>query len=373
MPAGSPTTGRSALVVTEGTDSGRDSWHPARVRRNQPLNDRQVQVLRRIGQGCPDGTWRDFTYKTTALALAARGLVTVDKRRNTWNAGLTDTGQFYLRHGKFSTDSVSASDLASGSGSDIETLAAELLQQLLTRNGKVTVEGPADRQRAQFRRAIHHLITHHEIPDGFLLRHSGRDQGDLTIRLLRETDAPKTEPAPNVRVADADGEVSPEVRDLTARMQMAVTEPTIPRARQILQAIANENGKRGWTMDIDPHDDRRFTITTPECSFDLALREELVNAELPDTDTLSAAKYPWQRVPMKVHKVGSGRLTLQLGQYYRARTWSDRTRWRLDDKLGAVFVELDNRVAAAAEERRVREADLLRRQQAWDHPAYLAQ
>ena len=154
---------------------------------------------------------------------------------------------------------------------------------------------------------------------------------------------------------------------------MAVTAPTIPRARQILQAIANESDKRGWTMNLDPHDDRRFTITTPECSFDLALREELVNAEVPDADTLSAAKYPWQRVPMKIHKVGSGRLTLQLGQYYRARTWSDRTRWRLDDKLGALFVELDNRVAVAAEERRARDADLLRRQQAWDHAAHLAQ
>ncbi|MBX7433786.1 hypothetical protein JDV09_16970 [Mycobacterium sp. Y57] len=163
------------------------------------------------------------------------------------------------------------------------------------------------------------------------------------------------------------------MRELVARMQMAVTDPTMPRARQILQAIADENTKRGWAMDLDPHDERRFTITTPECSFDLALREELVDAEFPDTDTLSAAKYPWQRVPLKVRKVGSGRLTLQLGQYYRARTWSDRTRWRLDDKLGALFAELDNRVAAAAEERRAREADLLRRQQAWDQAAHVAE
>lgn len=154
---------------------------------------------------------------------------------------------------------------------------------------------------------------------------------------------------------------------------MAVTEPTMPRARQILQAIANESLKRGWAMALDPHDGRRFQITTQEGPFDLALREELIDAELPDSETLSAAKYPWQRVPLTVHKVGSGRLTLQLGQYYRARTWSDRTRWRLDDKLGALFAELDNRVAQAAEERRVRDADLLRRQQSWDQAARIAQ
>ncbi|WP_133119206.1 hypothetical protein [Mycolicibacterium agri] len=147
---------------------------------------------------------------------------------------------------------------------------------------------------------------------------------------------------------------------------MAVTESSMERALRILQAIADECASRSWTLDRDPRDDRRFQISTSGCSFELGLREELVDREVPDDEKLGAAKYSWQRVPLEVKKVGSGRLTLQLGQYYRTRSWSDRSRWTLDSKLGAVFVELDGRVVEAAAQRRQREADLLRRQQEWD-------
>ena len=68
-----------------------------RVRRNEPLTVRQVEVLQWISEGCPDGVWRDFTYKTTAYALASRGLVTVDRRRKQWSAALTDEGHFTSR------------------------------------------------------------------------------------------------------------------------------------------------------------------------------------------------------------------------------------------------------------------------------------
>ena len=40
-----------------------------------PLNHRQVEVLRWISEGCPDDRWTDFTYKTTASALQSRRLV----------------------------------------------------------------------------------------------------------------------------------------------------------------------------------------------------------------------------------------------------------------------------------------------------------
>jgi hypothetical protein len=336
------------------------------VRRTESLTVRQVEVLQWIAEGCPDGVWQDFTYKTTALALASRGLVTVDRRRNHWSAALTEAGGFYLQHGRYPTDPTPAGESAADTAPGVDSFTADLLHQLVSGAGQVTVESPTQRQRARYRRAIHHLITSHEIPDGYVLRHHGRDQGDLTIRLVRAVDAATTEPALKVDVPHTDAEVSPEVRALVAGMRMAVTEPTMPRAMHILQAIANENTRRGWTLQVDPHDDRRFQITTPECSFDLALREELVDRDVPDDAVLDAAKYSWQRIPLQARKVGSGRLTLQLGQYYRARTWSDRRRWTLDDKLGAFFAELDARVAQATEERHRRDEDLLRRQKAWD-------
>lgn len=225
---------------------------------------------------------------------------------------------------------------------------------------------PTDRQRARYRRAIHHLITDHQVPQGFALRHTGRDRGDLVVRLICEADEPQPAPTPQVVVPQSTAQVSHEVRTLASSVRMAVTEPSMERALRILQAIAGECASRSWTLDRDPRDDRWFQISTSECSFELSLREELVDREVPDDDKLGTAKYSWQRVPLQIKKVGSGRLTLQLGQYYRTRSWSDRSRWTLDSKLGALFAELDGRVAEAAAQRQQREADLARRQQEWD-------
>jgi hypothetical protein len=168
-------------------------------------------------------------------------------------------------------------------------------------------------------------------------------------------------------------DVGGEVRALGSQIRMAITEASMDRALRILQAIANECATRKWTLDRDPTDDRRFRISSPDCSFELRLTEELVNREVPDEEKLGASKYSWQRVPLQLRKVGSGRLTLQLGQYYRTKSWSDRSRWTLDDKLGAMFADLEARVAEVSEERRHREADLHRRQQAWDAAVLAAQ
>ena len=64
-----------------------------------PLSPRQVKVLRWVAEGCPDGVWPDFRYKVTVYALADRGLVTVNRRRHSWQAVITDQGRHYLDHG----------------------------------------------------------------------------------------------------------------------------------------------------------------------------------------------------------------------------------------------------------------------------------
>ncbi|MCZ4500957.1 MAG: hypothetical protein JWQ74_3512 [Marmoricola sp.] len=345
------------------------------MRRNEPLTVRQVEVLQWIGDGCPDGVWRDFTYKTTAYALASRGLVTVDRRRKQWSAALTDVGRFYLAHGHHPSDQDPSGNTHGSSESESETndLASGLLAELASAGGHVTVVSPSHMQRARYRRAIHRLITEHRIPGGFVLRHTGRDHGDLTIRLLREDDTPRLQPPPKIAVPHTTGAISLEVRAVAAQVRMAVTEPTMERALRILQAIADECATRTWTLQPDPRDDRRFHISTAECSFEFGLREELVDRDMPDEDTLATSKYTWQRVPLHTRKVGSGRLTLQLGQYYRTRSWSDRSRWTLDDKLGALFAELDTRATEAAEQRRQREEELLHRQQVWDAAVLAAQ
>lgn len=66
-----------------------------------PLNQRQIDVLTWIRDGCPDGRWTDHTFKTTAQALASRRLVTISKRGGTWKAAILPAGQHYLSNGKY--------------------------------------------------------------------------------------------------------------------------------------------------------------------------------------------------------------------------------------------------------------------------------
>ena len=332
-----------------------------------PLTARQVEVLRWLGDGCPNGVWRDFTYKTTIYALAARELATVDRRRNSWSASLTDAGRFYLAHGRYPAEETPIrADPPGNVAPGIDGLAAEILSKLTSGAGPVIVESPSDRERARYRRAIHRIIAERLTPDGYLLRHTGRDRGDLTISLVPEGDARQSPPHPEVEVPAANVPLSQEVRDLAAGRRLAVTDNSMERALRILQAIHSQCTARGWSLQRDPNDDRGFRVSTPECDFELALIEELIDQELPDEDVLAAAKYPWQRVPLKKRTVGSGRLSLRLGPYYHCRTWADRRRWSLEDKLGAAVAEMQRRVDEADSRRRRREQDLKRRQHEWD-------
>lgn len=68
-----------------------------------PLNERQVEVLRWISDGCPDGRWTNPSYKTTTGALEWRGLVTVSKRGGTWSASILPAGTEYLATGNYPT------------------------------------------------------------------------------------------------------------------------------------------------------------------------------------------------------------------------------------------------------------------------------
>jgi len=51
------------------------------VNLNAPLNDWQLAVLSWIADGCPPGVMTTPSYKTTAVALQGRRLVTVSRKK----------------------------------------------------------------------------------------------------------------------------------------------------------------------------------------------------------------------------------------------------------------------------------------------------
>lgn len=69
--------------------------------RDVPLNDAQLEVLRWIGDGCPDDVYHDWSHRSSARALSNRGLVTVEGHGSKWRAMLTESGTYYLAHGTY--------------------------------------------------------------------------------------------------------------------------------------------------------------------------------------------------------------------------------------------------------------------------------
>jgi hypothetical protein len=126
------------------------------MRRDGGLSVRQVQVFQWISDDCPDGMWRDFTYKTTAYALAARGLVKVDRRRKQWSATITEEGEFYLSRGRYPEEAAAAGGggPSAETHSDADVLAAKLLTSLMSRDEKLVVPSPSEPRRAQYRRSM---------------------------------------------------------------------------------------------------------------------------------------------------------------------------------------------------------------------------
>ncbi|MBB6174276.1 excisionase family DNA binding protein [Nocardiopsis mwathae] len=80
------------------------------ARRFPPLSSWQLEVLKWISDGCPEGVMKGFTYKATAIALQGRRLVVVSKRRGSWSASVTDDGRYYLEHGTYPQREGPASD-----------------------------------------------------------------------------------------------------------------------------------------------------------------------------------------------------------------------------------------------------------------------
>jgi len=150
----------------------------------------------------PPGVMEGFTFKTTANALRGRKLITITKHADSWSAALTETGQHYLQHGVFPNmpgpgSSKSPRTIRSANTAPRPTPPAraaevvdvgELVQRVRDHGGTLILSEAltvlTTTRRAAYRRAIHQINQERLAGPGFVLRHRGRDHGDLVIRLV---------------------------------------------------------------------------------------------------------------------------------------------------------------------------------------------
>jgi hypothetical protein len=338
-----------------------------------PLSDHQVKVLEWVADGCPDGVWEDFSYKRTTYALADRGLVTVDRRRGSWSAHATDGGRYYLDHRRYrpDPDGQDAHPIVAGRRKErpVQPPPIDLIAKLQNGDGVLTVPDPPPDVRAGYRRAISMARSDGTVPAGHALRHTGRDRGDLVIRLVSRDDARKSKekllhvpvPATLETAHEAVLSLRDEHRDL-----LDVADSSRERALLVLQAIADECGRRGHEFCLRPDNAPTFQISVDGIPSGFILFEEYESRPVVDEEDLKNAKYPWQRVQSTLQRIRSGRLVIQTGPRYSAVSWADRKRWSLADRLPQLFAYVEQAAVETLERNARAERERTDRRQEWE-------
>lgn len=340
-----------------------------------PLNPIQLKALEWVAGGCPEGAWQDSSHKVSVYALATRGLATVDRRRGSWSASITEDGRFYLAHGSYRTSEGPPSVKRSGPRgrttrkATFDVNAEDLIARLLAHDEMLTIDDPQPEVRAAYRRAISRAIADGLVPAGSALRHTGRDRGNLVIRLIPEEDSPERPEHPRVPVPESSDRLHRSVRELRdSRGERLNVSPSVQhRALLILQAIADECERRGHEFALPPDDaPGTFRLTIDGVPTDFDMLEERVRRPVPNADELAEVKYEWQRVRSTVQKILSGRLLIRSGPSYSRTSWADRKRWTLDSRLPHLFAYAENQAAETLERRAREERERADRRRAWE-------
>ncbi|MFE2612305.1 hypothetical protein ACFXA2_01645 [Micromonospora chalcea] len=235
------------------------------MQRWDSLNERQLDLLRRIDGGDdlsgPDGV----EYRRSARAPQDRNLVTVTRKAGVWRACSTDAGRFYLEHGHHpdrpdhrashpETETPALGGIAGGASSaDLLRSARELLDRLQHGGGMVRIESPDSGTRARYRRIIHALKQQGLVPSGRHLRHTGRDAGDIVIRLYTGAGADETDwnrIRLNTRRVTTDPHLAFSALEADPT-NLAVSPDLLPRAMLLIRQLAGEAARRGHRLGVN--------------------------------------------------------------------------------------------------------------------------
>jgi hypothetical protein len=153
------------------------------MQRWDPLNDRQLMLLRRIGEGAEPVDSSDPGLAKSVYALRARGLVTTPREAGKWHAEITDAGRFYLEHGHHPDRPAPQPRRRRSKASSHETVRVspeELVHMVEAAQHHLTIPNPPPAERAAWRRAVY-AARRSGIPGSSGLMYMGRDNGDMTI------------------------------------------------------------------------------------------------------------------------------------------------------------------------------------------------
>lgn len=322
------------------------------------LTERQVEVLRWVGNGCRDGVMPDLHHRISAAALRSRGLVTTRGRGPSWSARITAAGREYL-------ESVDGTEPPVPRQANV-SVTQQLVDDVIRAGGRLVLPRPryGDEPRVDYANRARLAEQYGKVPAGERLAvEYGRDE--VTISLVEAPDRPARPELLPIHVPERVARLHRAARGFREhRATHEVSREQLPRATRLVHVIATEAETRGWNVEFDATGRRaRLVITTNGEALELGVREGGVHlrgvweeevARYRSVDR-TASWYRDRDLPSGPYDAaGDGRLAVELAMARdwhfrgRQRTWSDRQSWHLEERLAQLFRELEERFVEAA-------------------------
>ncbi|WP_157110897.1 hypothetical protein [Nocardia anaemiae] len=326
------------------------------VRRSDPINDRQADLLERIADGDTLSKPDDSPQRTTAYALQARGLITISKRAGVFTASITDAGKYYLKHGRHPEAPVSTTGHFATKTAEAKTLIDRIRK---APNETVRISEPDEQTRAAYRRAVHAAKQSGLVPKGRVLRYTGRSSGDIIVRLL-DADQPDETDWNRVRLRARKPKFGvQDLRQLLTENPAAiqVSDSQRERAVRFLLELNNAAAKHDQEVRIARRGQyAKLGYRVGMAQWDLTLVEDYVDSRGHPADRWQI-KYSYNGVK----PTGKLRLTIGSSWSTNSNTWTDDKRSPLERRVRQII----NDVKAAF--------DRAERQREEDHRKHLAQ
>ena len=276
------------------------------------LNDTQLLVLQWVADGADLDNPPSETFKTSAVALRSRGVVTLDKRRGHWSISITEAGRFYLEHGRH-PDAVE----------------------------------PKPKKPPKPKHQLKKTQNTASEPDGSTDNQPDRDP-EPPVRPERIV---KDETIPIPEQVRRPHRAVKELVDHKARLDVPVEQRQ--RALRILHALAQESIRRGWTVisnpstfQKDPWNGRRTRVSPGPDLFSidagdalavirLRMQQKRVDHVPTEKELADEARYSWRSYP-KHDYVPTERMRLEIRSgsgSHDVLTLDDTVATRIEDKL----------------------------------------
>jgi hypothetical protein len=364
------------------------------------LKPAQLEVLRWIAEGCPDGRYEGYSHRVSAAALRTRGLVRISGHGPSWNAELTERGSVVVQLPDPTPGAVRPA--ATRKQTPAKPAAAphprtlskteQLIADLIAAGGVLQVPYWREQGEPDFRQRAIAAERFGKVPADKRLVLERVRGGQLEIRLedaLPGSDI-DLEPVPVPARLSRPHPVAARYRDATD--QHLVSRAMLSRSVRIIHALAAEAERRGHrvassNMPVRERSARssarepvpHLVITVGNHAYSISISEEKVSLRgvweerkrIQDENRLRYPYYGGSERLKRYDADATGQLSITLvasghKREGRADTWSDRKSWTLEEKLPELLRELELRTLEddereAEEKRRAEE-----RQRQWE-------